>query len=384
MLTGMPRIGRFVSSAARLIGACLVLPASATAAPRMLLVDKGGDRILEYDLATEEFVGISTDEDTSHFDTPWGIAKLGPWVYVSATTTQRVIRYDLDDPSHFEILLDFPSVAFPGLSNPRGMADGPDQRVYIAVEGPPASGIGVILVFDPATESMDVYADFPGTMPASSADGLVRPFDVAFGPDGHLYVTNRGALGAGGKPGMNLLRFEGPLSGNPGAPLPTVGNTGALYAILSGQPTSLTFGPDRDGDGESDIYVSHNRTGDRLAVASGPLGATPGASRGPFLVTGVNNPAGLEFRNGELFLAAFPDDQLRVYDGSGSFDRIFAQTGDEPPDGLTGLRLDDPTEFLFLPDPITVPALGRRSLVVLSGILGMIASTLLGRGARRT
>jgi hypothetical protein len=259
------------------------------------------------------------------------------------------------------------------------MADGPDQRVYIAVEGPPASGIGVILVFDPATESMDVYADFPGTMPASSADGLVRPFDVAFGPDGHLYVTNRGALGAGGKPGMNLLRFEGPLSGNPGAPLPTVGNTGALYAILSGQPTSLTFGPDRNGDGESDLYVSHNGAADRLAVISGPLGPSAGAALGPFLVTGVDTPVGLEFRDGELFLAAFgqpepngPADELRVYDASGNLARVFAPTGAEPPDPANGLLLTDPTEFLFILDPHSVPALGRGPFAILLGIVAVL------------
>ena len=382
MMLRMSGVAQRMTTLAILIASSLGLPGSAVSAPMMLLVDKGGDRILEYDLATEQFVGISTDEDTSHFDTPWGIAKLGRWVYVSANTTQRVIRYDIDDPADAEILLEFPSASFPGLENSRGMAAGPDDRIYIAIEGPVTSGVGVILVFDPVSESISVYADFPGTLPASSADGLVRPYDVAFGPDGHLYATNRSSLGPSPKPGMNLLRFEGPLHANPGAPLPSAGNTGARYATLPSQPTSLCFGPDRDGDEESDIYVSHNRAADRLAVISGPLGASPAAQLGPFLVTGVDNPAGLEFWNGELFLAAFPDDELRVYDGDGDFDRVFAPTGAEPPDALTGLGLDDPVEFVFLPQPLPVPALGQRPLALLAGILGIIATSVLKRSRR--
>ena len=375
----MFRVASCTETIVLLIAVGLAWPGSAVSAPRIFLVDWGGDRILEYDLVTEQFVGVSTNEDTSHFDTPWGIARLGPWVYVSATTNQRVVRYDIDDPTNAEILLQFPSPAFPGVANPLGIAAGPDDRIYIAVEGSVTEAFGVILVFDPTNGSMSLYTDFRGTSPPSSADGLVRPFDVAFGPDGHLYVTNRSSLGTSPKPGMNLLRFEGPLYGNPGAPLPSAGNTGARYATLPSQPTSLAFGPDRDGDGQTDIYVSHNRAADRLAVVSGPFGASPGATLGPFLAMGVDNPAGLEFRDGELFLSAFLDDELRVYDSDGNLDRVFAPTGAEPPDALTGLPLDSPTEFVFLPDPAPVPALGPRSLALLAGILGIIAITALKR-----
>jgi DNA-binding beta-propeller fold protein YncE len=346
----------------------------------MLLCDRDGDRILMYDIGTGEYLGISTDEATSGFDTPVGIAMLGRWVYVSATTNQIIVRYAIDDPTEHEVLLSFPDAGFPGLVNPRDLEVGPDGRVYIAVEGDRSTGNGVILVYDPELDSIGTFADFHGTVPESSQDGLLSPMDLAFGPDGHLFVTNRRTLVQPVMPGNNVLRFTGPLDPNPGIPLPAPGNSGALYALSPNNalPNALTFGPDRDGDDEVDLYVSRNED-DRLVVLSGPLGATPGANLGPFLATSLNRPWGLGWLNGELYVAAFSANQVQVYDQNGVFLRILAPTGDEPPDPLSGLPLKEPIEFVFAPEPAVVPTLTNPGIALLVVIILMLTTHLLRR-----
>ena len=109
------------------------LTAVASADPAMLLTDKGGDRVLEYDIATGMFVGVSASEDEhTGFDTPVSIEFLDGYVYVSATTSDVVGRYRLDDPFEAEVLVDKPT---DGLGNPMGLTAGPDGRIYVADEG---------------------------------------------------------------------------------------------------------------------------------------------------------------------------------------------------------------------------------------------------------
>jgi hypothetical protein len=104
-----------------------------------------------------------------------------------------------------------------------------------------------------------------GDFIASGSGGLNGPLGLTFGPDGNVYV----ATGFGGDPSA-VFRFEGPSGSNPGAPLPSIGNSGAVF-VPSGSGELLTtfgliFGPDGNGDGQQDLYLpSFKLTGSNKA-----------------------------------------------------------------------------------------------------------------------
>lgn len=96
---------------------------------------------------------------------------------------------------------------------------------------------------------------FLGVFAAADSGVIQYPFGLVFGPDGNLYVAD---FGIGG-----ILRFADPSSGTPGAPMPSAGNSGAVFvAPGSGgllNPLGVIFGPDGNGDGHQDLYVSSTR-----------------------------------------------------------------------------------------------------------------------------
>src|SRR5262249_26393236 len=73
---------------------------------------------------------------------------------------------------------------------------------------------------------------------------------------GNLYVSNY-ALGEGH---TAVLRFQGPSGGSPGAPLPAPDNSGADFVPVGAgglrTPFGVLFGPDGNGDGSQDLYVT--------------------------------------------------------------------------------------------------------------------------------
>jgi len=94
----------------------------------------------------------------------------------------------------------------------RGFAFGPDGDLYVANANKNASQV---LRFDgkPGADGKHSFREvFIEQHPANP--GLAHPFDVAFGPDGHLYVPSQNTNVVG--------RYYGPraLDGQPGQPMP--------------------------------------------------------------------------------------------------------------------------------------------------------------------
>lgn len=184
------------------------------------------------------------------------------------------------------------------VSSPRGIVFGPDGGLYVAEgEGPGTVlrigvGTGAVstfvptlsgglshptgMVFGPDTArdgKLDVYVGnaftssilefqgpdgphpgaFVGTFVASGAGGLQNPWSFVFGPDGNLYVSNFQYSSKNQVPPGDVLCFQGPAGPHPGAPLGEFVTTGSGGL---GTPLGLLFGPDVNGDGRQDLYVS--------------------------------------------------------------------------------------------------------------------------------
>ena len=95
---------------------------------------------------------------------------------------------------------------------------------------------------------------FLGVFVAAGTGLISDPLGLTFGPDGNLYVADFG-IGA-------ILRFQGPSGSTPGAPMPSAGNSGAVFVApgsggLLARPLGVIFGPDGNGDGDQDVYVSN-------------------------------------------------------------------------------------------------------------------------------
>lgn len=124
-------------------------------------------------------------------------------------------------------------------------------------------------------------------------------------------------------------------------------------------PDTLILGPDANGDGRSDLYISNGNQ----PANSGVLGSSNilrfDAITGSFIdafvrddptttedeTGGLFRPYGLAFGpDGNLYVSSFLTDQILVYDGNtGEFLSVFA-TGDQQPGGLNGpngLLFDD-------------------------------------------
>src|SRR5262249_43640392 len=102
---------------------------------------------------------------------------------------------------------------------------------------------GNILRYDGTTGS------FLGVFVPNGSGGLGAPTGLMFGPDGNLYVADAGFFGSA----PPVLRFQGPAGPTPGAFM------GAFVSAGRGgllQPFGVLFGPDRNGDGRQDLYVT--------------------------------------------------------------------------------------------------------------------------------
>jgi DNA-binding beta-propeller fold protein YncE len=268
------------------------------------------DNVLRFDAATGAFVDEFIPHRDGRLNQPWGVV-IGPRdhdVYVSTGHFQgsgqikAVLHYDGATGAFLDEF-----VQRGQMYTPHAVIFGPDGNLYVGVQDqsgqgriarfdgttgaylndfvPPGSGgLGhpVVQVFGPSGRNpsgLDLYVSdertgsilrydgttgaFLGVFVPHGSGGLGSPTGLVFGPDGYLYVSDSGFFGS---PPV-VLRFQGPAGPTPGAFL------GAFVPAGSGgqlQPFGLLFGPDRNGDGRQDLYVTSAEVNDSSFVNSKP------------------------------------------------------------------------------------------------------------------
>lgn len=212
------------------IRAALVLASLATSLPsahagELLVTSRFTDEVLRYDLATGAFLGVFADG--GGLDNPVGLS-FGPdgALYVVSADTNQVLRYDGTSGAFLDV--------FAGgnlLAGPRQLNFGPDGHLYVAsgagdrivrFDGTSGAFLGIAaagngldgptsFTFGPGGDLFvgsvltDRVLRFDGASGAFEGvfahEHLDLPHDVAFGPDGLMYVSN-----AGGQ--EDVVRFD--------------------------------------------------------------------------------------------------------------------------------------------------------------------------------
>jgi hypothetical protein len=267
----------------------------------LLVTDFDTQSVLRYNEGSGAFVDTFVPRSSDGLRQPFAVL-YGPHdhnLYVSSGI--------FGGPGHLKAIQRYDSVtgAFLGefadsthLTSPRGIIFGPEGNLYVADGNGDADGSGINdgrivryngvtgafmdefvpisrngnmshptgLVFGPSVEDhsrLDLYVTnaylnnsvlrfngltgaFLGEFVASGSGGLDHPGGLVFGPDGSLYVSQYGSSNP------VISHFEGPSGAHPGTYL---GNFVPAGSGGLGNPQSLLFGPDANGDGRQDLYV---------------------------------------------------------------------------------------------------------------------------------
>ena len=232
------------------------------------------------------------------------LASIGPWalpsaqakpfraLLVSSGENDSVLLYDAKKGKFIETF-----ASGGGLDDPEGLAFGPDGHLYVT------SRSNAVLRYDGKTGAfIDIFA---------SGGGLEDPAGLVFGADGNLYVSSGET--------DEVLRFDGVTGAS------SISSSRQAAALDS--PEGLVFGPD------GHLYVNSEHTSQVLRY-DGATGAFIDvfASGG-----GLDTPLDLLFGpDGNLYVTSEGTDEVLRYDGTtGAFIDVFASGGGiDEPEGL--------------------------------------------------
>ncbi len=231
-------------------------------------------------------------------------------LYVSGAASSNVLRYD----GQTGVFLGaFVPTGGGGLSRGAGVAFGPDGNLYVA-----SAATSEVLRYDGQTGA------FLGAFVPSDSGGLNNAVGLLFGPDGNLYVTSYDT--------GEVMRYDGLT----GAPLPSAGNSGAVF-VKSGSgglshPTGMVFGPD------GNLYA----TGDLMTTVLKYDGST-GAFLGQFADGGGGHLHSMTIGpDGNLYVSNQDTSAVLRFDWTGALVDSYV------PAGSGGLN--HPTGVAFGPD----------------------------------
>ncbi|MCS7469113.1 GEVED domain-containing protein [Stieleria sp. ICT_E10.1] len=242
------------------------------------------------------------------------------YLYLNSEVPAEILRYDADTGVFIDRFATMPNSE---QATFRDFNFGPDGDLYVIDRKPGYR----VLRFDGTSGA------YRGEFVASRSGGLDSPKTFVFDSDGNLYVASHGD---------KVLKYQGPFGTEPGA---------FLGEFVSGSgrpdtPDNLTFGPN------GDLFVGYSNTVDRY-------NGTTGASLGTFVQPGSGGlnrlfQGGLIFgpdRNGDaqtdLYVTSGSTDEVLVYDGSdGSYIEPLFSAGLGGLDLPAGLTFDDDGNLL--------------------------------------
>ena len=313
----------------------------------LLIGNTRADNVVRFDAETGEFLGdFIGDDGPAGLVAPDALifGPEGDLLVASGDTTENsaVVRYNEETGEFLTVF----AVAR-SLVRPYGLAIGPDGRLYVA-----SFLTDRILRFDAETGSFfDVFATGNG-----QPGGLNGPNGLAFGPDGRLYVTTQGSVAVDGQPTFpglpsQVLRFDIATGASEVfIDQPALSPAGLGYISLLG----LAFGPDcGTSGGACDLFVSDFANDiRRYDLETRALEATLSTNYSGTVPSG-NNLGGLTFDDaGRLYTVGFDNTQeggLR-----GAILRFDGRTNAPlPSPGNTGAVFVPPTEALVRPIGIT-------------------------------
>lgn len=252
------------------------------------------------------YLGNAVDMHSEGLDQPYGLA-YGPDgnLYVSMIGSGGVLRYDVAGaplPAPGKPGAEFVTPRAGGLSGARELAFGPDGNLYVVSEL-----TNSVLRFDGQT------GEPLGELVAAGAGGISLPRGLLFHTDNgvdYLYVTSVGTTtpSAGQD---SILRFYAAT----GEPAGLSGDPGDAVFVPSGTPG--LDNPSQIVFHNGDFYVSSTA---QTATANSVLRfGRDGSSKGAFVTSGNGGlwgPVDLEFHDGYLFVTSWTNNKVLRYDGA--------------------------------------------------------------------